>query len=560
MQGQLRASIYTRVSTVAQVVDGSSLDTQEMACRFVAAAIPAEVVFHRQDAGVSGELYMSRPGIQAALEDIRTKRADILICYKLDRSGRNVDVVRAIAKAVSQAGGRLFFTDDGEVSYGTGTGRAVFTMKAVFAELERSTIRERSMAGKRHQAENGIQPNRGMRPYGYRIITTLDVLKGEYPLEMAGKYVLDPDEAPHAKKLFDLYASGHSLRHVARVMQDAGVLPPSHAPDRLARYETPPRKIWHPESIRSILLNPIYIGTGAVGKRKRIVDESRVTDPDSKYKRPDYNPRQPRENWMLIPGVAPPLIDAATFNTCQDRLNSNQRTQSGNPQYRFLMTGLMVCPNCKRGLYGARSRKGGKTYVSYRCRDYSRTANTSGVICNKHHYPEIALKKQLFTVLRLEPDLVSAAFDSYIQRNTVVGFADELRDTERQLMQCTAKEEATAQAEIAAIEAGRDVTVYHRILGEVQDKRTRLSDRRAYLLANAGDVPKIDVKGSTAVIAESLSKLDAVLQADEITTAEKNDLISKVISKIEPHENDTEFELYPLKTGATVKRMVIRLS
>ena len=54
---------------------------------------------------------LSRPGIQRALKQIEEGKANVLITMKLDRSGRDADVLELIRKRVVNVGGKLVFAD-----------------------------------------------------------------------------------------------------------------------------------------------------------------------------------------------------------------------------------------------------------------------------------------------------------------------------------------------------------------------------------------------------------------------------------------------------------------
>ena len=297
-----------------------------------------------------------------------------------------------------------------------------------------------------------------------------------------------------------------------------------------------------------------------MGMRRRQVDERRLSDPGSSYKRADYNVRQPKEAWVLIPDVAPPLVDQALFDICQERLKQNPNNRSGNPEYRYLFTGLLRCPICKRRLYGCRSRKGGKLYLSYRCRDYAGSARADGVICNPRHYKENWLRECVEAVILVEPDLLSAAYTAYLHRQGDGDANNEYKRIDEQLAELMEKERATAEAEIAALSAGRDVGVYRRILASIDEQRRHLIERQSALDVQSEQITLIDVPASSAIIAESLEQLKSVLAADKITTAEKNGLLGRVIQRIEPGEDVVEVFLHPLKEGATVTQVVTRLS
>src|SRR5688500_15521927 len=107
----LRAVIVPRVSTAIQAIEGTSLDGQELDCLRKATDIKATVHAIYRDEGVSGAAYLTRKGIQQALADIESGAANVLITAKIDRAGRDVDVLRDIKRRVKEAGAMLVFAD-----------------------------------------------------------------------------------------------------------------------------------------------------------------------------------------------------------------------------------------------------------------------------------------------------------------------------------------------------------------------------------------------------------------------------------------------------------------
>ena len=87
-----------------------------------------------------------RPGLSAALGYLRA--GDILVVWKLDRLGRPVKDVLAIAGDLHARGiGVRILTGKLSGSYSQGEGKFFFTLMAAFAELERDIIDARAMAG-----------------------------------------------------------------------------------------------------------------------------------------------------------------------------------------------------------------------------------------------------------------------------------------------------------------------------------------------------------------------------------------------------------------------------
>ena len=100
-----------------------------------------------EDSGISGAKgWDQRPVFDAMLRDATRRRFDVLVFWSIDRLGRSTAAVTA-ALADLEAAGVAIYADKEAMDATTPHGRAMLQMAAVFAELERGTIRERVMAG-----------------------------------------------------------------------------------------------------------------------------------------------------------------------------------------------------------------------------------------------------------------------------------------------------------------------------------------------------------------------------------------------------------------------------
>lgn len=130
---------YARVSTTEQ-----NLDLQLNALEAAGAAR----VF--SDQGVSGSK-TERPQLTAVLDHLRA--GDTLTVWKLDRLGRNTRHVLEVVEELEARG--VGFRSLTEAIDTTGPmGKAMLTIMAAFAQLERDTIIERTRAGLAAAAEN----------------------------------------------------------------------------------------------------------------------------------------------------------------------------------------------------------------------------------------------------------------------------------------------------------------------------------------------------------------------------------------------------------------------
>jgi DNA invertase Pin-like site-specific DNA recombinase len=103
------------------------------------------------DHGVSGST-ARRPQLDAALDHLRD--GDVLTVWKLDRLGRNTQHVLAVIEQLTSGGIGFRSLTEGLHTEGP-MGKAMLTIMAAFAQLERDTMIERTRAGLAAAAANG---------------------------------------------------------------------------------------------------------------------------------------------------------------------------------------------------------------------------------------------------------------------------------------------------------------------------------------------------------------------------------------------------------------------
>jgi DNA invertase Pin-like site-specific DNA recombinase len=135
----MRAAIYARVSTFDQDPENQ---LQELR-RYVEARgwTAAEYVDH----GVSGAKERG-PALDRLLVDARRRRFDVLVCWRLDRLGRNLKHLITLLEDL-QALGVAFVSLAEGIDATTPAGRLQMQILGAIAEFERGRIVERVRAG-----------------------------------------------------------------------------------------------------------------------------------------------------------------------------------------------------------------------------------------------------------------------------------------------------------------------------------------------------------------------------------------------------------------------------
>jgi hypothetical protein len=135
----MKAAIYARVSTVDQEPENQ---LQELR-RYVEARDWSGVEY--VDHGVSGATER-RPALDRLLADARRRRFDVLVCWRLDRLGRNLKHLITLLDDL-QALGVAFVSLAEGIDATTPARKLQMHILGAIAEFERERIRERVLAG-----------------------------------------------------------------------------------------------------------------------------------------------------------------------------------------------------------------------------------------------------------------------------------------------------------------------------------------------------------------------------------------------------------------------------
>ena len=148
-----RTGLYLRVSTDQQTTANQRLELEAVAGRS-----GWDVVGIYEDAGISGSKGRDRrPG--QLLRDVTARKVNMIAAWSVDRLGRSLQDLVGLLSDLQAVGCDLYLHQQA-LDTGTPSGRAMFQMCGVFAEFERSMIRERVNAGLARARANGVKLGR----------------------------------------------------------------------------------------------------------------------------------------------------------------------------------------------------------------------------------------------------------------------------------------------------------------------------------------------------------------------------------------------------------------
>lgn len=154
-----RVALYTRVSTEQQAQKhGTAYQRREL--HQLVEQRGWNIVGIFSDEGVSGRKRgKDRPGLEELLKLARSGKVDVVAVWKLDRMARSLEHSVQLLAELTALHVDLVIVGQ-SIDTTTPTGKALFGMIAIFAELEADMARERVAAGLATARANGVKLGR----------------------------------------------------------------------------------------------------------------------------------------------------------------------------------------------------------------------------------------------------------------------------------------------------------------------------------------------------------------------------------------------------------------
>ena len=149
---------YIRVSTDEQAASGAGLAAQRTAIIGEAERRGWHLLEVIEDAGFTGS-NLNRPGIAAALETLKARRANALVVAKLDRLSRSMLDFAGLMQRSTKEGWALVALDLG-VDTSTPAGEAMANVLATFSQFERRLIGQRTREALAAKRRAGVRLGR----------------------------------------------------------------------------------------------------------------------------------------------------------------------------------------------------------------------------------------------------------------------------------------------------------------------------------------------------------------------------------------------------------------
>jgi DNA invertase Pin-like site-specific DNA recombinase len=208
---RLRCAIYTRKSTEHNLdLAFTSLDAQREACEAYVRSQQHEgwrLLPERYDDGGLSGASLARPALQALLAQVRERKIDVVVVYKVDRLTRSLaDFAKLIELFDAQTVSFVAVTQQFNTT--TSMGRLTLNILLSFAQFEREVIGERVRDKIAASKRKGLWVG-GPVPLGYAAVDKT--------------IVVVPAEAEAVRTIYERYLELGSVRTLAEDLDQRGI-------------------------------------------------------------------------------------------------------------------------------------------------------------------------------------------------------------------------------------------------------------------------------------------------------------------------------------------------
>ena len=441
---RIKAIGYGRKSFDDPKKEASSVADQEVFARAYADRHGFDMIAFHGDNYITGAT-MERPSLQAMLAAFKRGEAQILVIEDIDRLSRDIEHFHYMAKLF-----RLYDVKVHTVAVGFVDDLAM-SFQALMGEHQRKRIAYATRRGLKGKAKRGGAT--GGKTLGY----TSSKAENE-----SDRLLIVEDEAALVRRLFELYALGHSLKQICDILNRDGI--PSPRSRETGRYNA---GLWNPSTLsgsieygEGILNNELYVGHRVFNKRTWV----EVPTENRGFRRlPRLNPES---EWIVRDEPDLRIIGQELWDRVKARQQEARQARdahfkiSANPLAgakppSHILSGLVECGACGRPFLAT---GGGR----WRCKGHRHGQCENGLVTTKELEDRVlaGIRDRLLTpalvsrfASALQKELGQAQKASNADRSRIEVKLDETRDRIARLVHRLEDEDDAPRALVQRLKA-----------------------------------------------------------------------------------------------------------
>ncbi|RKD28172.1 recombinase family protein [Lacrimispora algidixylanolytica] len=325
-------AIYARLSIEDNGIDSDSIETQIYYLqKHVKEQKELELISTYCDNGMTGTNF-ERPGFQAMLSDIKSKKINCIVVKDLSRFGRNyMEAGNYLENIFPYYGVRFISVNDNYDSLEVTANEALaLSLKNVYHDIYAKDISRKICTLFDVKKKKGLYLGR-FAPYGYKKSNM-----NPYQLE------IEEETASVVREIFSLRIKGMGVIKIARWLNDQGIRSQScrlYELRKLKGTNGEANALWSGSSVTGILENPVYCG--CIVERKS----------EQSYYKGGKKRLIPKEEWKYIENTHEAIIDQGTFIKAQTIMEESKKNKKENhstkqEQTENRLKGLVTCGYC----------------------------------------------------------------------------------------------------------------------------------------------------------------------------------------------------------------------
>ena len=321
--------IYTRVSSLVQSEDGTSLDTQKLdGIRKANELGLAPVVWNEGGRSSNSSDLESRPVLVELLEKVERGHVKNIYVYNTDRLSRN-DRTWSLIRWKLKSNDVVLYTNTGRIDLSNPLDDLLMGLLSEISQYDNKIRTERSRRGKLFKVQQGYFQG-GPTPYGYSNVNK--------------RLVVNNKESQWVEFMYKQYSNGKSIHEIRRELNKNQVITRRGNPS------------WSLGSIALILQNKLYLGG---------------------Y---EYTDKKLNETvWVEVPAI----IEKELWDDVQrKRKRKNERKhQINRSKHFYLLRDFMVCGHCGQKISGRIGKNNHFYYCPRKERQWVKQADRNGKAC-----------------------------------------------------------------------------------------------------------------------------------------------------------------------------------
>lgn len=379
-----RAVIYCRVSQedAGNKLESNSITTQKLFCEeYVRKQEDIELVHEPiVDDGVSGVTH-DRVGFRKLEDGIADGQFDCIIVKDLSRFSRNyIDAGRYIERIFPNLGIRFIAVADHYDSLSSDAMADSYSIpfKNLINDSYCKDISIKIRSSLESKRKNGEFVG-SFCAYGYA--------KDE---NNRNQLIVDEAVRGTIEMIFSLYKDGVGIGHIAKQLNESGVLSPLEYKKSIGLnyktvFKTSEFAKWEYNTVKRILTNEVYLGTLVQGKQSKI---------NYKVKK---KINHDKSQWTRVEHTHEAIISKADFDAVQKMMQRDMRYVSDSKNGKNVLAGFVFCPDCGATMIRKVVNYKTKKYVYYTCGSY-----LSEKTCSAHSIKAENLEKYILEALRYQ--------------------------------------------------------------------------------------------------------------------------------------------------------------